>query len=231
MRTRLTYLCSLALVLLLWGCGGQPFEKTPVAELMDGLGKADAYTILLRDMDLEGEQYRHDYTIIEESGGAISSRSTGWMDISDPVFKLHENDIGMEVAAKLREGGTNRLATPPGFTNYVGNIDYGSWGTNATGQEVWFFKSQYAALQKDLGLDSVPILKSDYEEYHTSYRLNKPYYGPVNEGKTHYGGRSHYIIWAHPGYVRRRDASRNFFKPHTRTVSGGGFRGGGGYGK
>ncbi|MCH2225517.1 MAG: hypothetical protein MK066_12170 [Crocinitomicaceae bacterium] len=227
------------LLIFLIRCGGTPIPKNPIVELVKDQPNGQVYTVTLTDMDIQGNQYQHKYKIFENAGGKVNIRTTDLINVSDDFFHLHENDLGMEVRSRNKDGKINNLITPPGFTNFIGNPEMGTWQdryvdtinvTSYTDSTFWVFNDEYRYLENELGLEGLNITRKEHENFQSLYLYNRPYYGEKTApDSTKYGTRSRHWIHIYPGFYSRRRYKRNFYKstPYSSSRS----RGGGGFGK
>jgi hypothetical protein len=158
---------------------GDDFEKSPVDDLIRDMDSESNFTIILYDMDAEGTfstTYKHRYKILTVGSDSVpKDRLTDWYEVDENFFDMHANDMGMEVASK-DNGVVTKEVAPPGYSNYVGNSNYGQWN-NSGGNSFWAFYGQYAMMSSMIGLMSSPIYRTGYTDYHTNYRGARPYYG------------------------------------------------------
>ena len=236
------------LLLLLTSCGGSDFEKNPVDVMIRDMTDVPQYTIILYDMREEGtffKDYEHQYRVIKQDSEDAKPEEevTRWYDVSKDFFNQHVNDMGMEVASKSADGEVSKNVSPPGYSNYVGNSQYGRWQTGANGNSFWAFYGQYAFLSSMLNMASFPIRRSYYNDYRSNYRSGRPYYGPVvSNGSRAYGTGSAYTSAAKPNSnwrtsSRSRSSSQGFRSGSRTSRSGSRYGGssmrsrGGGFGK
>ncbi|BDC99078.1 hypothetical protein [Persicobacter psychrovividus] len=183
-------LCALAMVLLS-ACGSSHRYKTPLDELVKRLDKYPNFTIILYDMDADGTfftTYKQQYKVVIEEDGVPKSEITPWAEVSQRTFHQYEDAMGMEIAAK-KEGKLNKSVVPAGYSNYVGNSQYGHW-VDRGGSSFWEFYGRYAFMSSMFNLMSHPIRRSYYNDYYSNYRSRgRDYYGPVNpsSGRSYYG--------------------------------------------
>lgn len=82
-------------------------------------------------MEVKGtfsKDYWQRYRVVYDSAGRVVAKNTDWYQVSSAYFRQRENNIGTEVAAKNHEtGAVKRVVGPPGYTNYIGNNEYGYW--------------------------------------------------------------------------------------------------------
>ena len=226
--------------LLLVSCGGSVIPMDPVQEIRKSFAPNRAYTVLLKDMDLRNDQYFHKYSILEIADNSnVKITHTDWKKVSDEFFMLHEDNLGMEVISQTTYGKINGLITPPGFTNIIGNEQFGSWVpiyTDTVNVEsysdstIWTFNDKHAHLTGELGLTNIPVTKLEFDQFQQNFLFNRPFYGETSASdSTKYGTRSHYFYRTYPGFYSRRAQTRNFYKSYPTTSRGN--RGGGGFGK
>lgn len=233
-------------ILFLWSCSSNNFEKNPVDILMRDMTNVPVYSIMLYDMNEEGtffKEYQHQYRILKEdtAGGKPEEIITDWYPVSENFFNQHINDMGMEIAAKTRDGEVTKNVAPPGYNNYVGNPQYGQWQQGPGGNSFWAFYGQYAFMSSLLNMAAFPIRRSYYDDYRSYRSSGRPYYGPtVSGGRRAYGTGSAYTSSAKPSSTwRQSTSSRQFRNSGQRTSrsgsrynSGGSMRSrGGGFGK
>ncbi len=185
------FLFSLVLVVLaLVSCQSSSNQYTYIEEGLDKVIKTNLntsnYTIILADMDYANDKYIHKYQIItEEEGAELKQNTTDWMEVSPVFFQQHENDLGMELASK-KDGKLTKAVAPPGYSQYVGNEQYGEWRQESNGTSFWHFYGQYAFMS--MMFHSMMPRRSSWDTYNRDYRGNsKPYYG---SGGSSYGTKS-----------------------------------------
>ncbi len=182
-------------LLLFLGCAAQP----PLERLKAQLASAPEYSIVLEDMKEEGvffPTYYHKYRVVQGD----QTWTTDWLEVSESVYRNHENFLGMTLASKGPDGETT-TPHPPGY-DYVGNPKYGQWRTDSSGRSFWEFYGQYALLRDLLGLGGRVIYRNDYDLYQTYRNQNRPYYGPNRE----YGTRGTLTRQTKPSFFERRRA-------------------------
>jgi hypothetical protein len=223
------YKSSIALLLLLLGaCTGNDFQKNPVDQMIRDMTETPIYSIILYDMNVEGtffKEYQHQYRILKQASAEAEPEEeiTEWQTVDENFFNKHIDDMGMEIAAKTAEGEVTKTVSPPGYSNYVGNPQYGHWQQGANGNSFWAFYGQYAFLSSMLNLATFPVRQSYYNDYRDYRRSGRPYYGPViNNGRRAYGTGSAYTTAAKPN--TRWNASRSSssaFRSGNRTTRSG----------
>jgi hypothetical protein len=245
MRNFVQLFAFVAFLIGLSSCGGDSrFEKTPVDMMIKEMTNVPKFTIMLYDMDVEGtfaKTYKHQYRIIKEKDSLPVEEITGWYEVSEDFFQRHQNDMGMEIASK-KDGKITKNVAPPGYSNYVGNQQYGQW-VQKNGTSFWEFYGQYAFMSSMFNMFSYPVRRSYYDDYYGNYyRSGRPYYGPKTSGGHYYGTYSNYTQKSRPNstwYSTKnqsfRDKVRNRVSRSSRSGSrynGSGYRSrGGGFGK
>lgn len=127
----------LGLFILPSTCNKGNINTDPIQELITQNQATPQFTILLYDMEKTGvfsKEYKHKYRLIKEENGRVVAKDTDWFPIGSAYYNQHESNVGMEVAAKDEAGTIKRVVGPPGYTNYIGNQEYGYWteGINDT---------------------------------------------------------------------------------------------------
>ncbi len=184
------YVLGILVTFLLGACGGDEFKKTPVDELIKELDKEPLYSIILHDMDVDGaimKTYKHQYKIITTKDSLPQERITDWKEVSSDFFLENEKNMGMEIASKTADGKVSRTIGPAGYSNFVGNPQYGKWSTGSGGDSFWEWYGKYAMMSSILSLAMMPIQMSMWNDYHRNYySRGTPYYGSYN-GRPVYG--------------------------------------------
>jgi len=179
---------------LVTACGSS-YTKNPVDILIRDMTDTEAFSIILYDMDVQGnfsKKYFHQYRIIETKGDNTDEVTTEWLQVPEGYFEQNINNMGMEIAAKNEEGKVTKTASPPGYSNYVGNSRYGEWRRDSSGTSFWHFYGQYAFMRSMFNLATFPARRSYYDDYYGGYYGRRPYYGPRNSGVPTYGTNSKY---------------------------------------
>ncbi|MFA0963271.1 hypothetical protein AB9P05_15820 [Roseivirga sp. BDSF3-8] len=232
---------ALLMAILVWlpSCGGKEFKKNPLDTLIQQMGTDKDYSIILHDMDVDGnffKSYKHRYRLIETVDSVPQETYTDWMEVPEDYFWANENNLGMELAA-MNNGKLSKNVAPPGYHNYVGNSRYGQWQTTPRGETFWSFYGKYALLSSLLNMGTRPVYRREYSDWYGNYRGSRPYYGPSSGGSYKYGTNSSYTRQSRPNFFARRQSKDGFRRSTSRTSrssgrTGSGFRSrGGGFGK
>jgi hypothetical protein len=191
----------------------QEYVKPPTDRLITQLDDVANYSIVLQDMNVEGDwspDYFHKYKIIKQidSTNFVESE-TDWLQVDEREFQRHIDDLGMEVVSK-HDGKISKTVAPAGYTNYVGNPQYGEWRTDNTGNSFWAFYGQYAFLSTMLGMRGNSIYRNNYMTYRRDYYGRRPYYGRTTSGSPRYGTFSSHTRTSHPTFHNRLSSSNTF---------------------
>jgi len=190
---KIAFVC-LFVCLLLKSCISAPNSntKSPVDELIKEMNDVSNFSIILYDMEFEentfsNDIYRQKYQIVTpKKDGEIDVKETEWKDVSSKFFQANVNNMGMEIVSKV-DGKLSKTAVPAGYSQYVGNPQYGQWSNNG-GSSFWEFYGKYAMMSSLFNMMS-PINRGSYDDYSRNYRnTNRPYYG--TSGGTTFGTAS-----------------------------------------
>lgn len=188
------YILSMITSLLAVSCGGgKEWQKNPVDTIIRDLDQIESYSIILYDMDVEGnfsKTYKHKYKIVKIVNDEPQEEITDWMPVPEQVFFNHENDMGMEIVSKSEDGKISKTAAPPGYSNYVGNEKYGHWVSNSSGGSFWEFYGKYAMMSSLFNMAMMPVRMSYWNDFHHNYYGSRAYYGPSVNGSRMYGTQS-----------------------------------------
>ena len=213
------------LLFALAACGG---SKDPVKELMRNLDRYPEYSLIVDDTRIEDHSFFPDYAlrfqVLTASGQRVAGRDTmvyqerrtDWMEVGEKTFYRYENYVGMVVASKSLDGrrtSTNQ-AHPPGY-QYVGNPQYGSWG----GGGFWQFYGQYALMSNLMG-GGWRVGRGDWEGYRRNRAGGRPYYGPVQGGRTAFGSRGSQTQKTRPQFYQRQQSRRQAFSNQAKNRMG-----------
>ncbi len=232
-------------------CGGKKFKKNPVDDIIKNQPTNKAFSIILNDMDVHGsffEHYFHQYKIIKSDSAVQvgdstiyypTETTTEYVEVSENYFKLHADDMGMEIAARDENGPLSKGTNPPGYSNYVGNSRYGRWEQRG-GNSFWAFYGQYAFMSSMFNMMAYPVRRSYYNDWRGNYYgTGRTYYGPTSgTSGRYYGTGSSYTRATRPNSSWSRNTSRFKSRVQSRTSrSGSRYSGsssrsrGGGFGK
>lgn len=202
MNRKLSYLLLFVFII---GCG-RNFYKSPVDQLIVQMDSEPTFSILLYDMDVEGsffKTYKHRYKIITTGVDGPEVAVTDWIEVDENYFWKNEENLGMELVSKNEDGVINKVPSPPGYGNYVGNEKYGQW-VHRDGGSFWEFYGKWAMLNTVFNLMS-PVNYRGYMDYRDNYRGYRPYYGSRDRsGRYSYGTRSNHSRQANPNFFERR---------------------------
>jgi hypothetical protein len=204
-------------VALLWlaSCGSseRKFVKSPLDNLIRDLDAEKNFTIILYDMEMEDnigrDEYKHRYKIITMKDSVPQERITEWMPVDEQFFFENENNMGMEIASKT-DGKVTKAVAPPGYSQYVGNPQYGQWKTGADGSSFWEFYGKYAMMSSMFGLVGSMINRNSYYDYRDNYYGRRPYYGALPDGRPAYGTYSPQGQRANPDFYNRTGGATTF---------------------
>lgn len=102
------------------------------------------FTLILRDMDYKSSQHYHKYEYVADTSDLIVSSETAWYEVTPTFFRQHVDHLGLQMVHK--NGGTKSYgASPPGFSQFVGNEKYGRWADNY-GEDEWTYNADYENL-------------------------------------------------------------------------------------
>lgn len=183
------------IALLLMACGGKKrgYKKSPVDKLVVKYNTYNNYSIILQDMDFDEKSnaYKHQYQVLYQPNDldTLLEAVSPWEIVSDEFFDKNKDNLGMAVVTK-KEGKLSKVASPPGYDQYVGNEKYGSWSQRSNGTSFWAFYGQYAFMSSLFRMGTYPARYSYWNDYHGSYYGRRPYYGP--SGNRVYGTGSNY---------------------------------------
>lgn len=217
-------------IVVLSGCGGKEFKKSPLDNYIVAFGDEKPYTIILADMDVDGtffKTYKHKYRVIRTKNDLPYEEMSAWVEVGKDYFWKNENNLGMAVLEKNENGDISKVAAPPGY-NYVGNNKYGEWRTHR-GSSFWAFYGQYMFMSHMFGLGSRPIYRRDYNNYRSGgYYGNRNYYGPKAGSSNMYGTNSAMTRKSNPNFYQRRATKSGWSSSRSRV---GGRSRGSGFGK
>jgi len=180
-------------LLFAYSCGSgnsDRYARNPVDEMIKKFTYDSTFTIVLYDMNVEGswsKVYKHQYHVIRNIKGEIKDSITPWNQVQEGYFEKHANDMGMELASKTKDGKVKKDVLPAGYSNYVGNPQYGHWTTGSNGSSFWEFYGKYAMMSSILHMVTTPVYRNYYDDYRTTWHGGS-YYGPRDSyGHSVYG--------------------------------------------
>lgn len=182
------------------------------------------YSIILHDMDVQGnfvKSYQHKYRIVTQGSDSIPQvTETDWLEVPENFFNAHVDDMGMEIANKAEDGTVSKTASPAGFSNYVGNPEYGEWRTDSHGNSFWSFYGKYRLLSDIFYMSGRPIYRTGYYDYRDNYYGRRAYYGGTSSsGNPRYGTNSDHTRSTRPNFFQRRASKNGFTRSTSRTQS------------
>lgn len=196
---QITLFAALFAVFLAGCSSDKAYVQSPVDKLIKGLDNKQNFTLVLYDMDMEehtfsDDIYKHKYKVVtmeKAAGDSVytpKSHITDWYDVDQPFFDQHVNDMGMEIASKTN-GVVKKQVAPAGYSQYVGNSEYGQWKTDNSGNSFWEFYGKYAMMRSLFGMTFYqPVYRSYYTDYSRYRSSGRPYYGSSSStGTSRYG--------------------------------------------
>lgn len=139
-------------------------------QLSPYLNDKSTYSVILSDSEDANKKFK--YTIVYQNGSVPTTTTTDFLKVTDNTYNFFLDDIGMEILSNK-----GQQITQAGYSNYVGNTQYGTWKENDDGS-FWEFYGKYALLSTLF--NSNRIYRDDYNTYNRYYRTSsRPYYGSV----------------------------------------------------
>lgn len=221
----LALILSLFSLVIFFSCGDSDEEKrrkkllsdmkpSPVDDIIRDMSTVDNFSVILHDMDVNDEltKFKHQYRIITMKDTVPQDSTTKWFEVSEAFFVENSENMGMEIASK-KDGKVSKVASPPGYSNYVGNEKYGQWKSDpSSGRSYWSFYPAYSTLGTMFLLSSMPIYRSGYMNYRSHYNSGRPYYGTTSGGGRRYGTGSTYANKTRSSSTWSRKMSNSSFK-------------------
>jgi hypothetical protein len=134
------------------------------------LNNKKTYSVILADSEEANKKFK--YTIVYQNGTTPTTKTTDFLKVTDSTYNFFLDDVGMEILSNK-----GQQITQAGYSNYVGNTEYGNWKENDDGS-FWEFYGKYAMLSTLM--NSNRIYRDDYNTYNRHYRTSsRPYYGSV----------------------------------------------------
>jgi len=177
---------------------------------------------ILVDMEVRGsgdsrrfdQEIRTVKTRVEDAAAkaGASTSDDAWVDVSSATYDAMRNDLGMAVEHKPAgkfDSEAERVAQPAGFAYMAppgqASNQYGYWD-HRDGRDFWVFYGQYALMRDLLFNHSYrPIDRYEWEDYHSSWRSGRTYYGrDESAGTPKYGsqGTATHDRYAGSSYAR-----------------------------
>jgi hypothetical protein len=158
--------------------GSFTYMEEGLDKVIKELRQEPDFTILLYDMNYKNNKYYHQYqTLVPTSDSTFKQDVSDWLEVSDPFFQKHVNDLGMELASK-QNNVLEKETAPAGYSQYVGNERYGHW-TQRNGSSFWEFYGRYAFMSSMFHLIARPAYRNYWGDYNSHYRgMGRTYYGP-----------------------------------------------------
>lgn len=168
------------------------YKKEPIDILIRDLSNEQNFSIILFDMDYEeaSNRYKHKYDVLVEKEDSVHVKKTDWLVVSGAFFGKNAENMGMEIASK-KDGKLNKIASPAGYSNYVGNEKYGKW-KERDGSRFWEFYGKYAFMSSMFRMAMYPAYYSSWNNYNSNYYGRRSYYGSSSNGQRMYGTNSSY---------------------------------------
>lgn len=221
MRKRLiawTLLATFLTLPLLAGCtSGRAAGSSPLQRYRSLLDANPEYSIILEDMNRDGNFFRthyHRYKLVAgSSSGAggegasdpcenltYASEITDWQRVSEREYESLRPYLGMTLASKSCDGSVNTTPQPPGY-RYVGDSRYGRWRDNGRGGSFWEFYGKYALMRDAFGLAGGLISRRDYNGYRQYSDSGRSYFGT---GSRTFGTNGTVTQRSNPSFFQRR---------------------------
>ena len=215
------------LTFIMVSCGSSktplPVSEEPAQILITEQGMND-FSLVLNDMDITEDEthiiYRHKYTILSPKEDRLDVDSTDWENVSEAFFKLHENDLGMELVSN-HGGEFSTTVKPVGFDWAIGNEKYGEWGVDSTavangtgaaeGERTWRYRPGSFFLT--YWMFSRITRFGSYGNYAGNYRGRAPFYGA---GGNTYGTNSTYQKSNRSQFYSRKTGNSSWSTYNTR---------------
>ncbi|MCF8365261.1 MAG: hypothetical protein K9H16_05740 [Bacteroidales bacterium] len=169
------------LVMMAGGCSsGGGYTEEGLDTVIKEYRESPDLTILLYDQNYEGNKYQHQYQVLLPlPDSTIDARVTKFYPVSDNFFNENIDNLGMELANK-KDGIVNKTVAPAGYSQYVGNPNYGRW-TERNGSSFWEFYGQFAFMNSMFHMFSSPARYSYWNDYSRNYAPGgRTYRGPNN---------------------------------------------------
>ena len=236
MKVQFKYYLIFLLFPSLFGCNSEKrHQKNPTDIMIRDMENEPVFDIVLYDMQdnsgIFSSEYLHQYTVIKEKDSVVVNDSTfeyetvkvpyqtriDWKPVSKSYFKSQVDNMGMVIVSKDATGKVSKVASPAGYSRYVGNSNYGYWGGGS-----WHFFTQYMFMRAMFGGGS--FYRSNYSDYNRNHRGRSSYYGKTAAGTPKYGTKS-------SSMQSRMKSGSSKYRSGSRYGSGSSRSRGGGFGK
>ncbi|MGH1362497.1 MAG: hypothetical protein ACRBF0_03010 [Calditrichia bacterium] len=200
------------------GTGGSAVRGSTLESLKSQMTSYPEYTIILEDMNEEGNfstDYYHKYRVVYASGEnnsdgtpIFSSINIPWKRVSESDYRKYEKSLGMALVTK-KDGEESTVEQPPGY-DYVGDERYGRWESQPGGGSsfwVWYGTSRILGDLFRMG-NRGRIDRGDWTTYRDHRRSGRTYYGKKNE----YGTSGSYTKKSNPDFFQRRQMRQSSSK-------------------
>ncbi len=163
------------------------YQEEGMDKVVKVLRDVSNFTIVLYDMNAKGTKYYHQYQVLtEKNDSTIDQKVTEWLPVSERFFRNNVDNMGMEVAHKTNNV-LSKEAAPAGYSQYVGNPQYGHW-VERNGSSFWEFYGKFAFMNSMFNLIARPAYRNHWYDYDRNYRgHSRTYYGPQG----YYGTKSY----------------------------------------
>ena len=154
-----------------------------------------------------------------------------WVRVSSSEYKAMEKFLGMAVEHKSAgkyDHEAEKIAHPAGYAYMAhpdqGRNQYGYWQRRAGGGSFWAFYGQYAFMRSMFWGPGYyrPTYAGDYNNYYSSYRSGRTYYGRDGLGRPRYGTGGTFTNTRYPNSAYNRTGG---FRNSRYMQSGGTYRG------
>ena len=168
------------------------YVKEPINDLIKENAQYSDYSIELFDMDYDepADEYKHQYRTLYEPGDGrdtLLEKTTDWLKVSDVYFQENVDNMGMHIVTKV-DGKLTKVASPAGYSKYVGNDKYGQWEKKSDGTSFWSFYGKYMFMSSMFRMAMYPVMYRHYSPYMAGgYYGRSAYYGSGANGGRVYG--------------------------------------------
>lgn len=196
----------LGFILFLSACA----SRSPLERLKKELDRYPEYSIILEDMQEEGnffKEYYHRYRLVygqKQSGSdtlTFQTEITDWLRVDRKEYQKFFPYLGMVLASKTADGKIDDMKYPPGY-QYVGDPRYGRWRTDSQGNSFWEWYGKFALMSHLFGMFSRPVYRTDWDTFRDYRRRGDDYFGRGNS----YGTNGTYTRATKPNFYQRRMA-------------------------